>query len=33
MMLSYIGAALALWIAFDIVIVLAMGPDPQRSSE
>jgi hypothetical protein len=32
MILSYIGAALAMWIALDIVIILAIGPDPQRSS-
>ena len=32
MMVSYVGAAAALWIALNIVFVLAVGPDIQRSS-
>ena len=31
-MLSYVGAAVALWIALDIMFVLAIGPDTRRSS-
>jgi hypothetical protein len=30
-MLSYIGAAIALWIAVNIVFLLAIGPGLQRS--
>jgi hypothetical protein len=29
-MTSYIGAAVALWIAANLVIVLLIGPDPDR---
>jgi hypothetical protein len=32
MMLSFVGAAVALWIALNIVFVLAIGRDMQRSS-
>jgi hypothetical protein len=32
MVLSYVGAAVALWIAFNILFVLAISPDTQRSS-
>ena len=31
-MLSYVGATVALWIALNILFVLAIGPDTQRSS-
>ena len=33
MMFSYIGAAVALWIAVDILIVLAVGPGLQQSTD
>lgn len=32
-MLSYIGAAVALWIAIDILILLVIGPGLHRPDE
>jgi hypothetical protein len=32
-MLSYIGLAVALWVAIDILILLLIGPKPQQAED